>query len=79
MTDTTTLQRIRVLTSKSGPYIKLPYAQVDYVRKILDDNRIRFWVDHMSISHDGKPYETYLWIARDTDPLHVQTLLDTLN
>ncbi len=79
MTDTTTLQPIRVLTdTEDDPYFKLPYAQVDRVRSILETNSIRFWVDRHVISFDGKPYVASIWIGRGTDPRRVQALLDAV-
>ena len=79
MTDTTTKQRIHVSTdSAAGPYITLPFSQVDEVRRLLDNHRIRYWVDEDVISFDGGPEEAFINLGRDGDAVAVQAILDSV-
>ncbi len=79
MTDAVPKQLIRVSTDEAvGPSVTVPVAHLDRVRDLLVANGVRFWVDHLAISIDGRPAETVINLARGTDPARVQTLLDTL-
>ena len=79
MTDTATMQPIRVLVDEAtGPYIKLPATQVDQVRAVLDAHEVRFWVSHFAISFEGNPARTSIYIKRGTDAHAVQTFLDAV-
>jgi hypothetical protein len=60
----------------AGPYVILLASLVERVRKILDDNRIRYRVCHTVISVDGKPATTCIFLAPQTDLDHAQSLLD---
>ena len=39
----------------AGPYIMLPYHQLDDLRRLLDEHAIRFWVEENVISLNGGP------------------------
>ncbi|MHB1556944.1 MAG: hypothetical protein ACYC61_05645 [Isosphaeraceae bacterium] len=76
MTDTATQQPIRVSDSEVGPYIDLPVASLEMVRKLLQENNIPHWVDHYAISVDGRPPVTVIYLGKAVDSRHVQELLD---
>ena len=79
MTDSTTNKPIRVSDGGTPwPNIVVPTSQLDRVRTLLESNRIRFWVDHQSISFDGKPPVSFVNLGRDTDADRVQALLDSV-
>ena len=79
MTDSATKKPIRVSADETvGTSITLPVVQLDRVRDLLVANSVRFWVDHVAVSIDGRPPETVINLARGTDPVRVQALLDTL-
>lgn len=76
MSDATTGMPIQVSTDVSGPYIMLPAVQVDRVRKILEVHSVPHWVDHLSISVNGKPAVGWIYLGLRTDPGAVQAILD---
>jgi hypothetical protein len=77
MTDTTTRRPIRVSTdAASGPYIMVPVEVLEKVRKLLVDNDIPHWVDHIAVSVDGRPAVTVINLGRQVDSRRVQDLLD---
>ncbi len=77
MTDTTTRRPIRVSTDgTSGPYIMLSVEVLEKVRRLLVENDIAHWVDHLAISVDGRPAVTVINLGRRTDSRRVQDLLD---
>ncbi len=76
MTDTATRQPIRVSDSLAGPYIRLPVASLEKVRKLLLENNIPHWVEHHAISVDGRPPVIVINIGKAVDSRHVQELLD---
>jgi hypothetical protein len=77
MTDTTTQQRLQVLTEgTAGPYIRVPDSQLDEVKRLLDDNQIFHWVEENSISLDGGPYMTVINLGREGNAAVVQAILD---
>lgn len=78
MTDTTTQQPLRVSTDgTAGPYIMLPLSQLDEVKRLLDSNGIRHWVEENAISLDGAPYIVVVNLGREADAAAVQVLLDS--
>jgi hypothetical protein len=77
MTDTATQKPIRVSTeSPSGPYIKLSVESLERVKKLLVENDIPHWVDHIAVSVDGRPATTLIYVGRKVDSRRVQELLD---
>ncbi|HEY8667701.1 MAG TPA: hypothetical protein VIL86_13630 [Tepidisphaeraceae bacterium] len=79
MTDATTQQPLRVSTDgTAGPYIMVPVSQLDEVKRLLDDRRIRYWVEENAISWDGAPYVAVINLGREGDADAVQTILDTV-
>ena len=77
MIDVVTKKRLYVSTDgTAGPYIMVPLDQLDEVRQLLDQHRIRYWVDEDAISLNGKPYVTVIDLGRGTDAAAVQAILD---
>jgi len=77
MTDTMTQKPLRVSTDgTAGPYIMVSVGQLDAVRRLLDRNRIRFWVEEEVISLDGGPEIAVVDLGRGADSERVQELLD---
>ena len=78
MNDLQTHKGIRVSADEpTGPYITVLVDQLDQVRRILDANRIRYWVDHLAISIDDQPAETVINVDIRHDARHVQAILDS--
>ena len=77
MVDPGTEKPFRVLTDAlAGSYIKVSVNGLDRLRKLLEDNAVRHWVDHYAVSVDGGPSMTVIWLHRSTNPTQVQALLD---
>ena len=77
MIDSATHKPVRVLLDvATGPYIYVSVDHFDQVRKVLQDNNIPHWVDHIGISVDGRPMERLINIKKGSDPDRVQALLD---
>jgi hypothetical protein len=77
MTDTSTQRPIQVSTeSPSRPYIMLSVEVLEKVRKLLVENGIPHWVEHLRISVDGRPAVTVINLGRNVDSRRVQDLLD---
>ena len=62
----------------AGPYITVPVDQLADVRRLLDDNRVRYWADEVAISLDDEPEVAVINLGRGTDPRAVQRLLDSI-
>ena len=77
MIDVATKKPILVKNdAETGPYIRLSRDQVDRVSKVLDEANIRYWVPHHSVSMDGGPFMTWVWIRKGVDPVRAQEVLD---
>jgi hypothetical protein len=77
MIDVATQKPVTVqMAVESGPYLKVSMAQLDKVRAVLDTHGIKYWVDDSSISFNGAPPVTWVWINRKADPHYVQARLD---
>ncbi len=77
MIDTTTGERLVVERgAESGPYIDLPWSQVDNVRERLDQAGIAYWVDPWVISIEGHPETTTIYFSRYVDAARIQAALD---
>jgi hypothetical protein len=80
MTDATTKKPLRVSNEgTAGPYIRLPFSQLDEVRRLLDSQRIRYWVEENVISFDGGPEIAVVNLGRGGDAAAVQAVLDGNN
>ena len=79
MTDTTTKKPLRVSTDgTAGPYIMVPFAQLDDLRRLLDGRHIRYWVEENVISLDGGPEIAVVNLGRGGDAAAVQAVLDSV-
>ena len=77
MTDVTTDKPLRVSTDgTAGPYIMVPLDQLADVRRALEGNNIRYWVDEEAISVDDRPFIATVNLGRAGDASTVQTILD---
>jgi hypothetical protein len=77
MTDSTTEERLRVSTDSTvGPYIRLPFSQLDEVRQILDSRHIGYPVEENIISFNGAPEVAFIDLGRGGDAAAVQAILD---
>ena len=78
MTDVTTHSPMRVSTlGGAGPYIRLPYSQIDDLKQILDSHGIRYWVAENAISFDGGPEYVIVDFGRNGDAIAIQAILDS--
>ena len=56
----------------------MPFAQLEQVTSLLDENAISYWVDDEALSVDGKPEVIFVNFSAQTDPAAVQRLLDSI-
>jgi hypothetical protein len=78
MIDVTTNKPLRVSTEgTAGPYIRLPFNQLDEVRRLLDGSSVRHWVSENVISLNGGPYIAVVNLGREGDAAAVQAILDS--
>ncbi len=77
MTDISTNKPLRVSTDgTAGPYIMVPLDQLDDIRRALEENHIRYWVDEDAISLNDSPFITTVNLGRAGDASAVQAILD---
>lgn len=77
MIDTSTGERLVVSTAPdAGPYIDLPYSQVEEVCRRLDRAGISYWVDQWVISVDNEPEIAEINFSRYVDPAKIQAAVD---
>ncbi len=73
MTDATTQQRLQVSTDGTArPYIAVPVSQLDEIKRLLDSERVHYWVDENAISLNGTPEVAVINLGRDADSRTVQ-------
>jgi len=76
MIDTKTKKPLRVSTiGTAGPYIRLPFSQLEQVRQLLDSRGIRYWVRENAISLDGGPEMIVVNLGREGNAAAVQAIL----
>lgn len=79
MTDATTQARLRVSSEGTmGPYIRVPFSQLEEVKQTLDGSRIRYWVGENAISLDGGPEFVVIDLGRAADASAIQAVLDSV-
>lgn len=79
MTDVVTHKPLRVSTeSWGGPYLDLPFSQVEEVRKLLDSRHIFYWVSEHVISFNGGPEMAVINFGHEGDAAAVQAALDSV-
>ncbi len=80
MRDVTTHNSLYVSTDgTAGPYVMLPLAQLDDVRKLLDERGIYYWVEENAISFDGSPAIAVINFGVDADAEPIQAILDSVS
>ncbi len=60
----------------AGPSLRLPLAQLDHVRELLDCHGFRYWADTFAISLDNKPPVIVINFDRREDATRIQATLD---
>jgi hypothetical protein len=79
MIDTMTHERLEVLTAQgAGPYIMLPFSQLESVKSILKAHAVPFWEDSFSVSINGDPAMITINLYPGVDAAQVQRLLDAV-
>lgn len=79
MIDVTSQQPMRVLNNGTvGFCIRLPFVQLDDVKRLLDRHNVKYWVREEVISIDGGPEMAAIQLGRSGDPVLVQALLDSV-
>ena len=79
MTDVTTQKPLQVSTdSPAGPYLELPFIQLDEVRRLLDSRSVKYWVLEDVISFNGGPEEATIEFGRVGDAVAIQAILDSV-
>jgi hypothetical protein len=79
MIDVTTKKPLQVSNEyPPRPYIRLPFNQIDEVRRLLDSHQIGYWVREYTISLDGGPEKIVIYLNRGTDVTAVQAILDSI-
>jgi hypothetical protein len=79
MTDTTTENPMRVSTDgTAGPYIMVPFSQLDEVRQLLDSHHVAYAVEEDVISLNRAPEVAVIDLGRDGDAAAVQAILDSV-
>ena len=77
MLDTTTRKPLRVSNDgTAGPYLMVPFSQLDEVCRRLDDHGVRYRVEENVISLDGAPEVAVVNFGRGADADRVQAVLD---
>lgn len=78
MLDTVTQKPLRIGGVEGPrPYIRLAYAQVPEVRRVLDEHRIRYHVREDVMSFNGGPEIAYIDLGRGADVGAIQAVLDS--
>ena len=79
MTDELTQKRITVSEgTKGGPYLVIPFSQLEAVKQLLDQHAIVYWPDPMSISVNGKPPVIFINFSERVQGNHLQEILDSV-
>ncbi len=79
MIDRTTGLPLRVSTDgTTGPYIRLPFDQLDDFKRVLDSHGIRYWVEENVVSLSGGPFIAVANLGRGADATAVQAILDSV-
>ena len=77
MTDMLTKQRLNVaMDEKTGPYLMVPFEQLDELRDLLDRNRVRYYVDEYIITFNDEPEIATVRLGRGGDADAMQRILD---
>jgi hypothetical protein len=78
MIDMFTKKKLTVTAHKlTGPHMTVPLAQMTDVCKVLDSQKVPYYVGENAISLDDEPEVVFFNFGRDVDPLMVQNLIDS--
>jgi hypothetical protein len=82
MTATATPARpLRLVFSEDksfGPSLRLPLTRLKEVQSLMDAHGIMNWAAGGATSFDGGPYMTTIAFSRNSDPLAIQELIDSI-
>ena len=79
MIDLATQKSLTVEKTMSGwPFMDVSKDQLVAVRRLLDDNKLRYWVDEHFISLDEGPYMGIINFGAMGDAEAVRALLDRI-
>jgi hypothetical protein len=77
MASTNTNSQAQVTAYPTGwPYIMAPVDELTSIRKVLDEHRVRYWMDEMSISVNGQPFVSVINFPRHANAEEIQALLN---
>ena len=77
MIDATTPKPLKILIhGTADPYIRLPFAQLAKIRRLFDEQEIRYTGDDHIISIDGGPEMAIIDLGRGANVPAVQAILD---
>jgi hypothetical protein len=80
MTDSSTQDRLRVSTdSTAGPYLMVPFSQLNDVEQLLTRHDTHYWVEENVISLNGAPEIATINFGRGADARAVQKILDSVH
>ena len=76
MIDATTQKPLTVSNpGTAGPYLRLPFSQLDEVCRLFDKHGIRYWVEENVFSLDGGPEIAYMTFGRRGDAHLINAIL----
>jgi hypothetical protein len=79
MIESDTKQPLRVRTDGStGPYVDVPLAQLDRIKRLLDARGIYHWASEQALSYNGGPYMIVVNFGLKGEAARVQSVLDEL-
>ena len=80
MIDVTTQKPFEVSYAVgTAGYVRIPVAQLDEIRRVLDAKGFRYWVSEYRDSMNGGPERTSIEFSHSVDPRAVQSALDQAN
>ena len=78
MTDVSTSKPLHVRNEGGvGPYIDVPFMQLDELKQILDSHGISYWVAENVISIDGGPEIATVEFGRQGNEVAIQAAIDS--
>ena len=79
MIDVTSKKPLRVLKEGSaGPFLEVPYVQLAEVRRVLDANRVGYWVLDSILSVNGGPEMAQIEFGQKGEQAAIQVVLDSV-
>ncbi len=79
MIDVITHKPIEVSTDGgAGPYLIVPFEQLNKITALLDSDRVSYSVDEEVLSVGDEPEVAFINLDEETDAMRVQRLLDSV-